>query len=83
MGEDQGKHTEFQQAAKSIAGGMEMSSMVPGEVPSHWRVYFGVDDVDKAFKTAVDGGGTEILAPQDYSDGRTRSCRTRQARCSV
>jgi len=56
---------------------------VPGEVPSHWRVYFGVDDVDKAFKTAVDGGGTEILAPQDYSDGGSRSCRTRQARCSV
>lgn len=70
MGEDQGMYTEFQQAGRSIAGGMEMNSMVPAEVPSYWMVYFAVDDVDKAFKAAVDGGGTEMLAPQDYAGGR-------------
>lgn len=27
-------------------------------------------DNDKAFHRAVDGGGTEMLAPQDYPGGR-------------
>jgi predicted enzyme related to lactoylglutathione lyase len=29
-----------------------------------------VDDVDTSFKKAVDGGGTEMLAPQDFPGGR-------------
>ncbi|HXJ49096.1 MAG TPA: VOC family protein [Candidatus Acidoferrum sp.] len=70
MGEGQPPYTEFLQAGESIAGGMEMNPMVPQEVPSYWMVYFGVDDVDKAFKKAIDGGGKEMLAPQDFPGGR-------------
>jgi len=33
-----------------VAGGMEMSPMVPAEVPSYWMVYFAVADVDETFK---------------------------------
>ena len=70
MGEGQPPYTEFQRAGESIAGGMEINPMVPQEVPSYWTVYFGVEDVDKAFKKAVDGGGQEMLAPQDFPGGR-------------
>ncbi len=70
MGEGQPPYTEFLLAGESIAGGMEMNAMVPDEVPSYWTVYFGVDDVDKAFKKAVDAGGQEMLAPQDFPGGR-------------
>ncbi|MGH7765789.1 MAG: VOC family protein, partial [Candidatus Dormibacteraceae bacterium] len=70
MGEGQPDYTEFKLGGESIAGGMEMNPMVPSEVPSYWMVYFGVDDVDKAFKKAIDGGGQEMLAPQDFPGGR-------------
>ncbi|HEY1421215.1 MAG TPA: VOC family protein [Candidatus Dormibacteraeota bacterium] len=70
MGEGQPDYTEFKLDDESIAGGMEMNSMVPEQVPSYWLVYFGVDDVDKAFQKAVDEGGHEMLAPQDFPGGR-------------
>ena len=70
MGEGQGDYTEFQLDGESIAGGMEMNPMVPAQVPSYWMVYFGVDDVDKAHKKAVDLGGKEMLGPQDFPGGR-------------
>ena len=70
MGEGEPPYTEFLLDGESIAGGMEMNSMVPAQVPSYWTVYFAVDDVDKAFKKAVDAGGREMLAPQDFPGGR-------------
>jgi hypothetical protein len=70
MGEGQGDYTEFKLHDESIAGGMEMNPMVPSEVPSYWMVYFGVADVDKAFKKAVELGGHEMLAPMDFPGGR-------------
>jgi len=63
-------YTEFLLDGESIAGGMEMSSMVPSEVPSYWNVYFAVDDVDRSFKKAIDAGGQEMLAPQEFPGGR-------------
>ena len=71
MGEGQeGEYTEFKLNDESIAGGMEMNPMVPKEIPSYWQVYFGVDDVDKAHKKAVDLGATSMLEPQDFPGGR-------------
>jgi predicted enzyme related to lactoylglutathione lyase len=70
MGEGMPPYTEFQLGGKSIAGGMEMVAMVPAEVPSHWMVYFGVDDVDQASQKATGLGGRELLAPQDFPGGR-------------
>ena len=49
MGEG-GLYTEFQLAGESIAGGLEMSTMVPAEVPSYWMVYFTVADVDRCVR---------------------------------
>ncbi len=65
-----GQYTDFQLKGDSIAGGMEMNPMVPAEVPSYWMVYFNVDDVDKAFKKAMEGGDKEMLAPQNMPGGR-------------
>jgi predicted enzyme related to lactoylglutathione lyase len=70
MGEGNPPYTEFQDGGQSIAGGMEMNSMVPAQVPSYWMVYFGVDDVDGSFKKATQAGGKELLAPQDFPGGR-------------
>jgi predicted enzyme related to lactoylglutathione lyase len=63
-------YTEFLVSGESIAGGMEMNSMVPARVPSYWQVYFTVEDVDKSHQKAVEHGAQEMLAPQDFPGGR-------------
>jgi predicted enzyme related to lactoylglutathione lyase len=70
MGEGQPPYTEFHRGDHSIAGAMEMSPMVPAEMPSYWMVYFDVADVDDAFKRAIDAGAREMMAPDDYPGGR-------------
>jgi predicted enzyme related to lactoylglutathione lyase len=47
-----------------------MNPMVPAQIPSYWMVYFNVDDVDAAFRKAIDGGAKEMLAPGDFPGGR-------------
>jgi predicted enzyme related to lactoylglutathione lyase len=63
-------YTEFDLDGERIAGGMEMSPMVPAEVPSYWMVYFSVGDVDSSFGSAIGAGAREMLAPQDFPGGR-------------
>jgi uncharacterized protein len=70
MGEGQPPYTEFLLGDDSIAGAMEMNPMVPAEVPSYWMAYFNVDDVDGAFRKALDAGAREMLPPMDFSGGR-------------
>lgn len=69
---DQGEqpYTEFQLGGTSVAGAMEMNPMVPAEVPSYWQIYFGVADVDKSFKHAIELGGKELVEPMDFPGGR-------------
>ncbi len=64
------EYTEFLVNGESIAGGMEMNSMVPAQVPSYWLAYFTVADVDASHKTAVEHGAKELLEPQDFPGGR-------------
>jgi predicted enzyme related to lactoylglutathione lyase len=63
-------YTEFQVDGHSIGGAAEMNPMVPAEVPSHWLVYFTVDDVDTSHRKAVEAGARENLAPMDFPGGR-------------
>ncbi|MDQ6885423.1 MAG: VOC family protein [Candidatus Dormibacteraeota bacterium] len=70
MGPDAPPYTEFQLGGESIAGAQEMQPMLPKEVPSHWLVYFAVDDVDKSFKKATGAGAKEMVAPMDFPGGR-------------
>jgi predicted enzyme related to lactoylglutathione lyase len=70
MGEGQPDYNEFQIGGQSVAGAWEMNPQVPAEVPSYWQIYFAVDDVDAAFKKALDLGATEMVAPTEYPGGR-------------
>ena len=70
MGDGQPMYTEFQLDGQSVAGAWEMNPMVPAEVPSYWQVYFAVEDVDSAFRKAIDAGASELLPPQDFPGGR-------------
>jgi predicted enzyme related to lactoylglutathione lyase len=70
MGEGAPPYIEFQFGGESVAGGMEMTSVVPADVPSHWLVYFGVADVDASFEAAKQAGARELVAPRDFPGGR-------------
>ena len=70
MGEGQPDYNEFQIGGESVAGAWEMNPMVPAEVPSYWQVYFAVDDVDAAFKKALELGARELNAPMEYPGGK-------------
>jgi uncharacterized protein len=45
---DGSEYVEWQVAGRSIGGGFGMGSMYPPQVPSHWRVYFAVANLDQA-----------------------------------
>ena len=69
FGEGQ-EYTEWLLDGESIAGGMEMPSAVPQDVPSHWMVYFRTGDVEATTETAQRLGATVIMPATDYSGGR-------------
>jgi predicted enzyme related to lactoylglutathione lyase len=64
------KYIEFLQGTDSIAGALEMHSMVPAQVPSYWMVYFSVADVDASYAAALAAGAQEMLPPRDFPGGR-------------
>jgi uncharacterized protein len=48
-----------------------MMPLPPGApMPSHWLVYFGVDDLDGAAAEVESAGGTMMVAPTDVPGGR-------------
>jgi len=55
-------YTEWQLEGRSIGGAMDMPPVVPAEVPTHWLVYFAVDDTDAAVKKTEELGG-DVRAP--------------------
>jgi uncharacterized protein len=63
-------YTEFLVGEESIAGAWEMNPNAPAGAPNYWLVYFGVDDVDATARRAVELGGRELSAPQDFPGGR-------------
>jgi predicted enzyme related to lactoylglutathione lyase len=55
---------------EEVAGIMDSARFLPDEVPSHWAVYFGVDDADAAERTAVEHGATVLMSAEDTPFGR-------------
>ncbi|MGA8726741.1 MAG: VOC family protein [Acidimicrobiales bacterium] len=53
-----------------VAGIMDASAFLPEGVPSNWRVYWEVDDVDAALGTVTGLGGTILMPAQDTPYGR-------------
>jgi predicted enzyme related to lactoylglutathione lyase len=52
------------------AGIMDASGYLPAGVPSHWQIYFAVENTDASIKQAVDLGATVIDGPEDSPFGR-------------
>ena len=70
MGDGQPPYNELLLDGEPVAGAWEMNAAIPAEVPSYWQVYFMADDVDTAFRKALDLGATEMVAPMDFPGGR-------------
>lgn len=51
--------------APFAAGGMMQMGKEFGSIPSHWMIYFAVDDVAKALSAAREHGGTVVHEPHD------------------
>jgi len=48
---------------------MEMSPMVPAQVPSYWMPHSSVADVDRSFHRAVAAGARELVGPGGFPGG--------------
>ncbi len=55
---------------EDLAGIMDASAFLPDGVPSHWSVYWEVDDADAAVDKVKALGGTVVMDPQDTPYGR-------------
>jgi predicted enzyme related to lactoylglutathione lyase len=67
---DEFRYTTLGEGADALAGVMDASSFLPEGVPSHWSVYFGVDNTDEAVAKVVKLGGAVVAAAQDTPYGR-------------
>jgi predicted enzyme related to lactoylglutathione lyase len=57
-------------AEDAVLGRMGMSEDFPKSVPSHFQVYFGVQDCDEAVSKAQKRGGRLNFGPMDSPFGR-------------
>jgi predicted enzyme related to lactoylglutathione lyase len=55
---------------RPVGGIGALGADVPKEVPSHWRLYFVVDDADEALTRAQNLGGAILRPAQDMPFGR-------------
>jgi hypothetical protein len=67
---DEFRYYQGQIDGETVAGMMDSASFLPAEVPSHWAVYFSVEDADEAIAKAVELGGTVIRGAEDTPFGR-------------
>jgi uncharacterized protein len=63
-------YTEWKLNGKSIGGAMDVTNMMPAEVPPHWMVYFMVEDADEGVAKVLELGGKQISPPMDIEPGR-------------
>lgn len=64
-----GAYTLFQVEGRNIAGGLDMSSMLPDSVPPHWLVYFTVTNTAETVAKAKELGATILAGPQETPMG--------------
>lgn len=64
------RYTTFGEEDDARAGIMDAAGFLPEGVPSHWRVYFEVDDTDKALERTAALGGAVVEGAQDTPYGR-------------
>jgi predicted enzyme related to lactoylglutathione lyase len=69
-GEGEQAYTEWKVDGRSIAGGMQMGTQFPADVPPNWLTYFGVADCDAAVAKAQSLGGAVRMPAMDIVQGR-------------
>jgi predicted enzyme related to lactoylglutathione lyase len=65
-----GEYIEWQLNGKPVGGGQEMGANFPPDLPSHWLVYFTVENTDDTVKRAEQLGGKTMAPPFDIPQGR-------------
>ena len=63
-------YTIFRLDGDEVAGMMSMPDEVPAEAPSHWMVYFAVEDCEAAEQRAANLGGRVLRPTQEIELGR-------------
>jgi predicted enzyme related to lactoylglutathione lyase len=65
---------ELLRGENSIAGAFAMpDGMFPAEVPAHWGIAFGIDDLDRGAGRVRELGGQQLMEPVSISFGRFAS----------
>ena len=72
------QYATFQVGGRDVGGALQMTDQWPAEVPSHWIVYFGVDDTDASVATIQRLGGAVLMPPTDSPYGRFAAVRDPQ-----
>lgn len=70
MAEPGFRYTRLVVDGRPYAGIMDGAGLLPDDVPSYWRTYFGVTDVDAAVEQATTLGGAVLEPPTDSPYGR-------------
>jgi uncharacterized protein len=70
---DEFRYYQGQLNGETVAGLMDSAQMLPAEVPSHWAVYFSVEDVDDSVAKVLELGGAVVMAAADTPFGRIAS----------
>jgi predicted enzyme related to lactoylglutathione lyase len=63
-------YTEWKLGGRTVGGMIAMNDQWPADVPSHWMVYFAVEDVDAAAARVDELGGKVSVPPSDTPAGR-------------
>jgi predicted enzyme related to lactoylglutathione lyase len=64
------QYTMWNVGGKPVGGMMQMDDRWPAEVPSHWMVYFAVEDADATAAKAAELGAQVSVPPSDIPPGR-------------
>jgi predicted enzyme related to lactoylglutathione lyase len=67
---DGGEYTLLQVGPANVAGMMGFTPEMSVDIPSHWAVYFAVEDADATVARAVELGATVLMPPIDSPAGR-------------
>ena len=67
---DDFRYTTLGEGDEALAGVMDARNFLPEGVPSHWTVYFAVDDADATLERIVALGGAVVMPAEDTPYGR-------------
>jgi uncharacterized protein len=67
---DEFRYTTAWFGDQQLLGVMDGAAFLPQDVPSHWSIFFGAEDVDKTLQVITGNGGTVLRPAEDTPYGR-------------